>query len=64
MFLTIVGEDVFHLVCNFFFILVNVNVLTMGCEDVFHLVSMKFFFHLVREDVLTLVSVNVSHHGV
>ena len=41
--------------------------LTVVCEDVFHLVSMNFFFflfHLVREDVLTLVSVNVSHRGV
>ena len=39
--------------------------LTVVCEDIFHLVYLIFFvFHLVREDVLTLVSVNVSHHGV
>ena len=38
--------------------------LTMGCEDVFHLVRVYVVSHLVREDVLTLVSVNVSHRGV
>ena len=50
-----VSEDVFHLVC----------------EDVFHLVRVYvfiflfifFFFHLVREDVLAVVNVNVSHRG-
>ena len=35
----------------------------MGCEDVVvHLVRVYVVVHLVCEDVLTLVSVNVSHH--
>ena len=39
--------------------------LTVVCEDIFHLVRVYVVnFHLVREDVLTLVSVNVSHRGV
>ena len=38
--------------------------LTVGCGDiVVHLVRVYVVVHLVCEDVLALVSVNVSHHA-